>query len=135
MGKRCVYINPKTNEQCKRYKQKDSLFCFTHDPDKKQAKALAVSQGGRSRAFLTKLSPMKIESMKDVAEAITKTLNEVRKGNLEPQRANTFFYGCNALMKAFDLTRGLTSKSNHLLNMTEEEIMKELSALKGKEDK
>lgn len=102
--KRCVYTDPVTNERCKAYHQTDSIFCFMHDPEKAEARAVAVSQGGKSKAFVVNLAPVKIEKARDVCLFITRTLNEVRKGDLHPQVANSFFYGANILLKAFELS-------------------------------
>ena len=101
--KGCNYINPKTKERCKGYHQKDSLFCFSHDPEKGQLRAMAVSKGGQSKAFVAKLTAFKIEKTKDVTISIVRALNELRNGEVPPQVANSFFYGINVLLKAYEL--------------------------------
>jgi hypothetical protein len=102
--KGCHFINQDTGERCKGFHQVGSLYCFSHDPDKVQERAVAVKRGGESRAFVVNLAPIKIDKIKDVTIFITRTLNEVRKGDLPPQVANSFFYGANILLKSFELT-------------------------------
>lgn len=105
LDKYCTYIYEDTGIRCNAYRQKTSLFCFTHDPLQKEAHMRAVAEGGRSKGFLCKLKPVKIENIDDVIAFVGICVNEVRRGALDPRVANSFFYGAGVLIRALEVKR------------------------------
>lgn len=80
-----------------------SDFCFFHDPDRADDRQAARSFGG-SRNKMTTLDAaapdIKVESCQDVVRLIGETINQVRKGQLDPRVANAIGYLANVLIKA-----------------------------------
>ena len=101
----CAFLKA-DGTRCQARKQTESVFCFTHDPEKREQRIEAWKRGGETTASLYKpsLPSLKIEQAQDVVRLVTKTINEVRCGKAHPQLANTIFYGANALIKALELT-------------------------------
>jgi len=98
-NKKCKHIK-EDGKQCKAYAQKGSLFCYTHDPDKSRERALAVKSGG----IITSQRPVRVTKVRDVRRFVTRTMNEVRKGEIDVKVANALFYGSNVLIKAFEIS-------------------------------
>ena len=44
--------------------------------------------------------PLKLSTPKEVRQAITKTVNEIRSGQLTPQQGNAIITGCNAVLSS-----------------------------------
>lgn len=103
MVKRCKFI--KTDEkQCEAWAMTDSDFCFTHNPDTKEEKQLAVTKGGKSpKRNYNPLEPIEIESTKDVVELISQTINEVRLGEINIRVANCIGFLSGHLIKALEV--------------------------------
>ncbi len=101
-NKRCQFLRP-SGERCNAYAQTNSLFCFTHDPDKAQERAIAHRAGGLANKIKANLAPITIEKSKDVVSLITRTMNELRQGKVDIRIANALFYGANVLLKAFEI--------------------------------
>jgi hypothetical protein len=130
LDKYCTYVYEDTGMRCNAYRQKNSLFCFTHDPLQKEAHMRAVSEGGKSRGFLCKLKPVKIENIDDVVAFVGICVNEVRRGALEPRLANSFFYGAGVLIRALEVKRDIEKKTD--INNSEEERVLNIIRLYGK---
>ncbi len=101
--KRCQFLRP-NNERCGAYAQTNSPFCFTHDPEKAQERAIAHRSGGLANKVKANLPPITVEKSKDVVQLITSTMNELRQGKVDIKIANALFYGSNVLLKAFEIT-------------------------------
>lgn len=101
----CAFLKT-DGTRCQARRQTESVFCFTHDPDKREQRVEAWKRGGETTASMYKpsLPSLRIEQAQDVVRLVTKTINEVRSGKAHPQVANTIFYGANALIKALELT-------------------------------
>lgn len=89
--------------QCGAPRQKNSPFCFTHDPDKANERMLAWKAGGHAKRILPELKPIKLDKPRDAVKLLAQTINEVRKGEIDPRIATAIFYGANTLLKAFEL--------------------------------
>jgi hypothetical protein len=75
-----------------------SAYCFSHDPERAEARAEARRRGGHNSgkgARLRRLVPPRLVSIFDVLEA---TLAEVHDGSLEPGRANAMANVARALV-------------------------------------
>ena len=80
-----------------------SGFCFFHDPDRTDERQAARSLGGsrnRMKTLDASTPNIKIESCQDVVHLISETINQVRKGELDPRVANAIGYLANILIKA-----------------------------------
>jgi len=80
-----------------------SDFCFFHDPDRADERRDAQSFGGsrnRMKTLSADAPDVKIESCQDVVRLISETINQVRRGDLDPRVANAIGYLANVLIKA-----------------------------------
>ena len=102
IDKRCQFLKP-NGDRCHAYAQTGGLFCFTHDPDKVQERAIAHRAGGLANKIKADLAPITIEKSRDVVSLITRTMNELRQGKVDIKIANALFYGANVLLKAFEI--------------------------------
>ena len=81
----------------------DSDFCFTHNPDMEEARAIAVQKGGEAiRKNYDPLPPIQIDNTKSITLLLTSTINEVRAGTIELRVANCIGYLAGHLIKAFE---------------------------------
>jgi hypothetical protein len=80
-----------------------SEFCFFHDPSKAEERRQAQAQGGRNNRMktLNESAPdVTIEDSGDTIALLSATINQVRKGQIDPKVANAIGYLANILMKA-----------------------------------
>lgn len=104
-----------TKHQCRVLKLDGSLcqaaalsgkdFCFFHDPAKAEARRDAQSLGGRQNRMKTldaTTPDVKVEDSQDVVRLISETINQVRKGQIDPRVANAVGYLANVLIRAVD---------------------------------
>ncbi len=91
--------------RCKAYALKDKDFCFSHDPESKEKKALAVKNGGLVKQIKINgdLQTVDVKTPKDVVTLLGLTINEVREGKLPPQIANTIGFLSGHLLRAFEI--------------------------------
>ena len=82
-----------------------SDFCFFHDPDLADERREANAFGGRQNRMKTldaDAPDVKVESCQDIVRLIGETINQVRKGQLDPRVANAIGYLTNVLIKAYE---------------------------------
>jgi hypothetical protein len=82
-----------------------SDFCFFHDPDRADERREANAAGGRQGKMKTldaAAPDIKVESCQDVVRLISETINQVRRGQLDPRVANAIGYLANVLIKAVE---------------------------------
>ena len=80
-----------------------SRFCFFHDPAKAAARRKAQSLGGRGNRMVTlpaNTPDVKVEEGADVVRLLGQTINQVRRGQIDPRAANTVAYLSNVLLAA-----------------------------------
>jgi hypothetical protein len=84
-GKKCKYLF-EDGSRCNAYALKGKDYCFSHDPESKEAKALAVRKGGLVKQIKIngELQTIDIKTPEDVVTLLGQTINEVRKGKLPP---------------------------------------------------
>ena len=83
----------------------DSDYCFTHDPNKKEERALAVSKGGMTpKKNYNPLPPMEISKPQDVILLLGDTINKVRSGKLDVRVANCLGVLSGHLIKAMEVS-------------------------------
>jgi hypothetical protein len=82
-----------------------SEFCFFHDPAKAEKRREAQALGGRHNQIKTLANDapeVKIETCKDVVSLLAETINQVRKGEIDPRIGNTVGYLANVFIKAVE---------------------------------
>ena len=82
---------------CQAAALRESGFCFFHDPSRKAERRAAQTEGGRQNRMKTlsdEVPDIKIRDSKDVVALLSDTINQVRKGHLDPRVANSV--GCLA---------------------------------------
>lgn len=90
-------------KRCRASAVSGSDFCFFHDPAKAAERRAAQSSGGsqnRMKTLAADTPDMKVEDCRDVVRLIGETINQVRKGELDPRVANAVGYLANVLVKA-----------------------------------
>lgn len=77
-------------------------FCFFHDPDQADKRREAQSLGGSNRMKTLDASTpdVQVASCQDVVGLVSDTINQVRKGQLDPRIANAVGYLAGILIKA-----------------------------------
>jgi hypothetical protein len=82
-----------------------SEYCFFHDPAKAEKRREAQSLGGRHNHMKT-LDPdtpdVKIENCKDTVPLLSDTINQVRKGEIDPRIGNAIGYLSSVIIKAVE---------------------------------
>jgi hypothetical protein len=101
----CIYIKS-SGEQCNARPIKGSKYCFSHNPDTKIEKHLAVVKGGlNSKKVNLDLAPLSIKDPKEVASLLEQTINGVRSGEIPPNIANTIGYLASHTLKAIEMAK------------------------------
>jgi hypothetical protein len=82
-----------------------SQFCFFHDPAKAEKRRQAQAEGGRQNRMKTledSVPEVKVEDCGDAIALISATINQVRKGQIDPRVANSIGFLANILIKALE---------------------------------
>lgn len=82
-----------------------SEFCFFHDPPNAEKRREAQSQGGRQNRLKTledSAPDVKVEDSGDAKTLLVQTINQVRKGQIDPRVANSVGFLANILIKAVE---------------------------------
>ena len=107
-------------KQCNANAMKSNEFCFTHNPNTKEAKKEAVVRGGKSpKKNYNPLPPVEIEDSGGVAKLLAKTMNEVRAGEIDLRVANCLGYLSGHLLKALEAS-DLEKRVEEIENKLEE---------------
>ncbi len=101
-GKRPCQAKTADGSGCQAAALPSSDFCFFHDPDRVDERRQANAAGGRNGKMKTLdgAPDIKVESCRDVVRLISDTINQVRRGELDPRVANAIGYLANVLIKA-----------------------------------
>ena len=94
-----------SGEGCQAAALPRSAFCYFHDPAKAIERREAQALGGRQnhiRALDAAAPDVKVEDCGDVVALVSETINQVRKGMIDPRVANSVGYLANVLIKAFE---------------------------------
>ena len=80
--KKCKYTLD-DGTQCGSWALKEKEFCFSHDPDSREAKLLAVRKGGLAKEITieTPLMPIAVATPKDVVMLLAQTINKINLCN------------------------------------------------------
>jgi hypothetical protein len=80
-----------------------SQFCFFHDPAKAAARRQAQSAGGLANKMATlpaDAPDVKVEDGADVVKLLGETINQVRRGEIDPRVGNSVGYLANIVLAA-----------------------------------
>jgi len=80
-----------------------SRYCFFHDPVKAAARRNAQSRGGLANKMATlpaDAPDVKVEDGADVVKLLSETINQVRRGEIDPRVANAVGYLSNIVLAA-----------------------------------
>ena len=91
--------------QCQANPMSDSQYCFFHDPSMAVKRTEARRSGGKKNkaAVLSAELPDPIlKTVSDVASLLAVSINQVRKGELDPKIANCVGYLSSVLLKALE---------------------------------
>ena len=82
-----------------------SEYCFFHDPEKAERRREAQSLGGRHNHMKTldeDAPDVNIKDCQDTVPLLSDTINQVRKGQIDPRVGNTVGYLANVIIKAVE---------------------------------
>jgi hypothetical protein len=100
----CHGVTP-DGSRCQAAALPDSDFCFFHDPSKAAERREAHAVGGRQnrmKTLGTAASDIKIKDCGDVVELLSDTINQVRKGLIDPRVANSVGYLANMTVRVLE---------------------------------
>jgi len=111
MSQRCAFQKA-NGGTCGAFAMKDSTLCFLHRPELeiKQKALVAQHKGGLANVVrvgdgvydLGWPKQIHLRRPRDVRRFVSRVMNEVRAGKVEPGLANSLFVGANVLLKTFD---------------------------------
>jgi len=101
---RCRQIKP-DGSPCRANAVHNSQFCFFHDPNSSAERDAARRNGGIERSKKAAVLPAdtpdrKLSTAADVTELLVETINQVRRGDIEPRICNTVGYLATVLLQA-----------------------------------
>lgn len=100
----CKFIKS-NRKQCNANAMRDREFCFTHNPETKEAKKEAVTRGGKSpKKNYNPLPPIEMKSVSGVAEMLNRVANAVMAGEIDLRVANCLGYLSGHLSKALEVS-------------------------------
>jgi hypothetical protein len=106
----------------------DSDFCYFHDPTQAQKRKEGQAEGGRQQRLKTldvTVPDVNVEDCGDAIALISETINQVRKGKIDPRVANSVGFLANILIKAVERNK-LEARIEHL-----ESLVKAQSSTSG----
>jgi hypothetical protein len=102
----CQYLKP-DGGKCQARSVSGSEFCFFHDPKRTGERKAAQRSGGlrNKLAVLPSTAPdARLQDNHDVVKLLAETINQVRRGDIDPKVANAVGYLGGLLMKALHET-------------------------------
>ena len=100
----CQAVKP-DGSRCQAAALRGSRFCFFHDPDKASERRAAQAYGGsqnRMKTLDADAPDVKVADCHDVVALVSETINQVRKGQIDPRVANAVGYLANVMIKAIE---------------------------------
>jgi hypothetical protein len=104
ISKTCCATKP-DQSNCRAPTLPGSEFCFFHDPSKAEERREAQAQGGRQNRMKTleaSAQDVMVEGFSDARALLVQTINQVRKGEIDPRVANSVGFLTNILIKAVE---------------------------------
>jgi hypothetical protein len=97
--------NKLDGSKCRTAALPQSEFCLFHDPSRAKQCKEGRSRGGRGNRLKTlnsQVPDLRIENSFDIIEISSQTINQVRKGELDPRIANAVGYHLLIVMRAIE---------------------------------
>lgn len=106
MAKKCEF-GKKNGEPCGADAQTGKSLCVFHDPDKASEGRRARRAGGIARSRLAAVLPSDtpdhpLGNTKDVSAFLADSINQLRRGQLDPRVANGVGYLSSVLLRALE---------------------------------
>jgi len=101
-GKTCI-ATAKNSSPCKAPPLLNSDYCFFHDPGNSEVRKIANSNGGKRGkvSTLPTISPdLPLNSAQDILSLLSESINQVRRGDIDPRIANAVGYLSALVLKA-----------------------------------
>jgi len=116
----CTYIKSNGN-QCEAKTIEGSNYCFFHNPNCKEKRAIAVTKGGLNRKHYEVYGEeVKIETPKDIKDLLGKVINGVWTGDLPSNApANTIGFLSRCFLDAHE-----ASEVENRLDLLEDRLSK-----------
>ena len=100
----CRYIKA-DHSRCRADARHDSIYCFFHDPKSAAEREEARKNGGRERSRRAAVLPgdtpdEHLDNAADVTRLLAQTINQVRRGELDPRISNAVGYLASILLQA-----------------------------------
>ena len=100
----CRHIKSDGNH-CRANARRGSTCCFFHDPDSVNEREAARISGGKERSRKAAVLPgdtpnRSLASASDVTGLLAETINQVRRGEIDPRISNAVGYLAGILLKA-----------------------------------
>jgi len=92
--------------QCRANATTGSDYCFAHDPtlaEERQAARQAGGRVGKTKVLPPDTPDVPLSSATDVVGLLGQTINQVRRGEVDPKVANTIGYLSSALLRALEV--------------------------------
>ena len=94
-------------QRCRARPMKGSSFCFFHNPEVAQARATARQAGGVERSKPATVLPqdtpdLPLATVQEVATLLGQTINQVRRGQVDPRVSNAVGYLAGIMLKAME---------------------------------
>lgn len=104
--KQCKFMKL-NGRQCEAWSMVKSDYCFAHNPDVKEIRQLAVSNGGSQKLKrLNKPLPMiEVKDITSVKNLLEDSINRVRSGEMDVRIANTLGFLSNHFLSALRLEK------------------------------
>ena len=103
-GGKCIQ-RKKAGARCNARPMEHSEFCFFHDPARAKERARAQRAGGlrnRAVALPSSVPDAPLADLRDVVRLVADTINQVRRGEIDPRIANSVGFLAGILIKAWD---------------------------------
>jgi hypothetical protein len=106
MPKTCQHIKD-DGTPCQANALKDSDLCFFHDPASEDKRQAARKAGGHERSKKASVLPpdtpnLPLKTSADVVELLAETINQVRRGDIDPRISNAVGYLAGITLKAME---------------------------------
>lgn len=91
--------------RCDAYAIAGSEYCFAHDPSRaaeRQVERQAGGRVGKTKVLPPNTPDAPLSSMADVVTLLGETINQVRRGEVDPKVANAVGYLASALLRALE---------------------------------
>src|SRR4051812_11465931 len=114
MQKHCQFKKA-DGSNCRANPIASSGFCFFHDPHLAANRSRAQRKGGLSNKGVSlpvEAPDCDLISVEGVVKLLGATINQLRKGQLDPRIANGIGYLASALLRSFELSADLKAREN-----------------------